>query len=125
MEKKDWESNRVRVIGKVLMSHKTQHLSYFDLEDIWDLGNYGCSYPKRMFISNDSETYKGMACYTNNENNFVYLPIAKDSVVNNDIFIRPHYDTEKGYFLKPSKDGDEWVYGTRLEFMRLRFSDFH
>lgn len=117
-----WTKNGARAIGKVLLD-QTIHLSNFDLEEIWDLANFGVSHPERVNLVGNTP-YNGMTGYVSGK--YIYVPTDFTdyksmkpepkyvSVCNGDIFIRKHYDTENGYYIHTiSRMKDEWRYGKR------------
>jgi len=106
----------MRVIGKVIPKKKTLFFNNEDLENIWDLANWGCSKPIQ-FIPND-ELYRCCKCFMN-DTSLGYVDMGKTNVCNDDIFIRRHYDLNNGFWIKSNRRAnvDEWVYGTREEFL--------
>jgi len=106
---------KMRVIGKVIPNEKTPSLNVNDLEDIWDAANWGCHGNARERV--DGGVYDG---YIGHKRGFVtYVDLGVTDHCNDDIFIRKHYDTDNGFFIRSSrKQGkDEWVYGTKSDFL--------
>lgn len=102
------------VAGKVVANRNL--LGDTDLDVIWDLANWGCSQPKEVTI--EGSCYEGMKAYVSGD--FLYIPMRKDiDVVNDNVMIRKHYDTDNGYYLKSDRhaDYDEWRYATRNEIL--------
>ena len=105
---------RFAVAGKVICNRSL--LGDNDLEVIWDLANWGVSQPKEVVIK--GSCYDGMVGYASE--GFLYIPQRKDiDVVNDNVMIRKHYDTNNGYYLRSdrSKHLEEWCYATRQEIM--------
>lgn len=102
------------VAGKVIANRNL--LGDDDLDIIWDLANWGVSQLKEVTIKGGC--YEGMKAF--GADDFIYIPLRKDiDVVNDNIMIRKHYDTDNGYYLKSDRHGncDEWCYATRQEIL--------
>lgn len=113
-----YSNGKMRCIGKAVPNVAHLFLNNTDLENIWDLANYGVSQPTRFIPRAD--IYRDCECYMHRgDATMAYVSMGVTSAVNDDIFIRRHYDTENGFFIKANRreNRDEWVYGTREEFL--------
>lgn len=113
-----------KVIGKVILINPVTELSHDDLETIWDLCNYTEAQHTPIVynntyipIENDMSIYNGMTCYVNDGICLVPMQGAT-GCVNDDIFIRKHYDTEIGYWIYNNhhRQSDEWRNSSWNEF---------
>lgn len=104
------------VCGKVIANRNI--LGDNDLETIWDLANWGVSHPGMITIK--GSVYDGSTAYVSSDLDFIYIPMRKDiDVVNDNIMVRKHYDTNFGYYLRSdrSKNIDEWRFAPAAEIM--------
>lgn len=98
------------VAGKVVCNRSL--LGDEDLETIWDLANWGVSQPKECVIKGG--VYDGDKAFYRDD--FLYIPLRKDiDVVNDNIMVRKHYDTNKGYYCKSDRKSgeEEWCLDSR------------
>lgn len=118
VEKIDRQTGLMSAIGKVIPKEKTLFFNNEDLEVIWDLANWGVSQPTQ-FLPN-CEVYRDCKCFLRRDYpSLGYVDLGKTSCCNDDIFIRRHYDTEVGFWIKSNRreNRDEWVYSSRREFI--------
>lgn len=110
LEQFDTQTKKFKPIGKVLLPMATKHLSRIELEEIWSLANFGCSFPKRMLI--DGGAYNLSKVYVSNLCKYIgYMPLqGAPSAVNSDVFIRPHNNLDEGYFIRRVNNTDEWQF---------------
>jgi hypothetical protein len=98
------------VAGKVICNRSL--LGDEDLETIWDLANWGVSQPKECVIKGG--VYNGDKAFYRDD--FLYIPLRKDiDVVNDNMMVRKHYDTNKGYYCKTDRKNhtEEWCFASR------------
>lgn len=117
----------MRVIGKIIFNEPKEELTEDDAEAIWDLCNYAeAQYEPsafnsaRMRFENDLEVYNGLPYYhvAGAEVRLIPMHGAK-GYVNDDIFIRRHYNTEEGWWIDNDhrRSRDKWVKESRAAFI--------
>lgn len=115
------------VLGKIFVQH-TLHLNNQQLEAVYDLCNYGPANHEPYRVTEG--TYANMDSYVSSKSDMIYIPMNKGlerSAVNDDIFIRGHYDTNNGYYIFNDwrRAPDEWRYTSKhIAFNYLSNSRF-
>ena len=103
------------VIGKILFPNIKDSLTNDELEDIWDICNYGpANYDCLLFDNYEFNFPECFSIYnfmkTYHENDCFYIIITPNiDYVNDDIFVRKHYEPMNGYWLKKIDSKDTWV----------------
>lgn len=128
VEQINHETKLMNCIGKIIFPQKFNKLTDTILDDIWDLCNYEpAQYESEIFnngkliFQNDLSVYNGMKCYF--ENGIYLVPMQRHpGYVNDDIFIRKHYDTENGYWIYNNhrKEHDIWKFSNKFEFLNYK-----
>lgn len=104
---------KFKVIGKVITDKNL--LNDDDLETIWDYANWGTNGYEKMVVADG--TYKG--CKAFSDGRLFYVIMTSDvDVVNDNVMVRKHYDTNQGYYIKSSRlhkeqTKDLWCFGSR------------
>lgn len=102
---------KFKVIGKVLTENNL--LNDDDLEDIFDFANWGVNGKEQMIVVDG--VYSG--CKMECDSKMVYIILdSQIDVVNDNIAVRKHYDTNNGYYIKSARvhkeqERDIWCYG--------------
>lgn len=102
---------KFKVIGKVLTNYNL--LNDDNLEDIWDFANWSVNDEEQMIVADG--TYSGCKIECNEKLIYVILD-SQIGVVNDNIIIRKHYDTNNGYYIKSTRvhkglKNDVWCFG--------------
>lgn len=115
-----------RVIGKVIFAEPKETLSVEELESIWCTCNYGPAQLRcKIFMSanlpfaNDFSVYDGMGSY--GADGLWLVPMCNaPAYVNDDIFIRKHYEPLNGYWINNGHrtKKDEWIFTHKQAFLK-------
>ncbi len=116
---------KFKVIGVVLTHNNL--LNDDDLNEIWDFANWGVNGREQYLVANGVHT--GQKVMTNGKISYVVASMDVDAV-NDNVLVRKHYDTDKGYYIKSSRlhkdlKRDVWCFGSydaiRNEYRSNRF----
>lgn len=108
---------KFKVVGKVLTDNNL--LNDDDLDDIWDLANWGTNGLEVEVIKDG--TYAG--CKAQRVKGLLYVRMDEQvNVVNDNIIVRKHYDMENAYYLKSARahkgmKHDLWCFGSKSEYL--------
>lgn len=102
---------KFKVIGVVLTENNL--LNDDDLEVIWDLANWGTNGLEQYEISNG--VHRGQKVLMSGKITYV-IASPEVGVVNDNIMVRKHYETNQGYYIKSSRlhkdlKKDVWCFG--------------
>lgn len=103
---------KFKVIGVVLTQNNL--LNDDDLNEIWDLANWGANGLEQYEISNG--VHRGQKVLMSGKITYVIASSEVD-VVNDNIMVRKHYVTNQGYYIKSSRlhkdlTRDVWCFGS-------------
>ena len=103
---------KFKVIGVVLTQNNL--LNDDDLNEIWDFANWGVNGKEQCLVANG--VHVGQKVMTNGKMSYVIASI-EVGVVNDNVLVRKHYDTDHGYYIKSARlhkdlTRDVWCFGS-------------